>query len=300
MKIFALCALAWGACFFGGPRSQYVPRGPSAPAQFVSAGDPLLAYAPSGADVLIEIDLARLYANPTVGAAAKHALAAPASDGAASLPGFLLPSGASPLASASTIVMAAYAVGTADATTVTLIATRGVVVGGVTIADGVVALAPPAMIARVQEVAAGRAPAVTADRAMMSVRARAVPDGAPGATLRASARLSLDARVALAPVLGPDLAPAALSVWADVVDDAALVALIDGHDAAGGGGARLLVALERMRVALAGSTTLLELGLAPTVRDATFVRAGDLVRVVATIGPKRLSAVAAKLYPAAP
>ena len=298
MKIFLLFALACGACFFGGPRSQYVPRGPATPAHFVSAGDALLAYAPSGADVLIEIDLARLYANPTVGAAAKHALAAPGQ--AASLPGFLLPSGASPLASATTIVMAAYAVGTADATTVTLVATRGVVANGVTIADGVIALAPPAMIARVQDVAAGRAPAVTADRAMMSVRARAVPDGAPGATLRASARLSLDARVALAPVLGPDLAPATLSVWADVVDDAALVALVDGHDAAGGGGARLLIALERMRVGLAGSTTLLELGLAPTVRDATFVRAGDLVRVVATIGPKRLSALAAKLYPAAP
>jgi hypothetical protein len=118
--------------------------------------------------------------------------------------------------------------------------------------------------------------------------------------LRATARLGLDARVALVPVLGPDVAPASMSVWADVADDAALVAILDGHDAEPGGGSRLLVALERMRVALAGSTTLLHLGLAPTVREATFTRAGDLVRVVATIGPKRLGALVQALYPPGP
>jgi hypothetical protein len=300
VKIVVAAAALCGACFFTGARSSYVPKGPAhaAGAGFASAGDPLLQDVPSGADVLIEIDLARLYANPTLGAAAKQALAAPGD--AVSLPGFLLPRGASPLAGASAIVLAAYSVGTADATTLTLVATRAQIPNGTAIADGVVALAPPEMIARAQEVVAGRAASVAGDKAMMSVRARAVPDGAPGATLRASARLDLDARVALAPVLGPDLAPATLSLWADVADDAAVVAILDGHDAAGGGGSRLLAALERMRVALAGSTTLLELGLAPTVKDATIVRSGDLVRVVATIGPKRLSALAAKLYPAAP
>src|SRR5207302_8947764 len=104
----------------------------------------------------------------------------------------------------------------------------------------------------------------------------------------------------LAPVVGPDLAPASLSLWADVVDDAALVAILDGHDAAGGGGERLQVALERTRVAMAGSTTLLQLGLAPAVKDARIERSGDLIRVVATIGPRRLGEIAATLYPRAP
>lgn len=294
MKAFALTVLL-SACIFTGPRAKYaVPHG-GVSALPRTAGDALLAYVPAGADVIVEIDLARLYANPTIGPAATRALAAPGED--VKLPGLIVPRGVSPLAGASIVVMAAYAVGTADATTATIVATKGPVPGGVSIADGVIALAPPPMIARVQDVAAGRAASIATDAAFLALRARAMPAGAPGATLRATARLGLDARVALAPVLGPDLAPASVSVWADLADDAALVALLDGHDAAAGGGSRLLVALERSRVALAGSTTLLQLGLAPTVREATFTRAGDVVRVVATIGPKRLRALAAALYP---
>jgi hypothetical protein len=293
-----LVAAACGACVFTGPRENYVPRGAAAAARSAGAGDALLGDLPSGADVLIELDLARLYANPTVGAAAKRALAAPPAD--LQLPGFLVPKGAAPLANATAVVMAAYAVGTHDATTVTLIATRGEVPNGVAIADGVIALGPPEVIARVKDAAAGRTEPITRDRAMMTTRARAMPDGAPGATLRATARLGLDARVALQPLIGSDLAPASLSLWVDVADDAALVAIVDGHDEAGGGGQRLLVALERLRVGLSASTMLLQLGLAPVIREATFVRSGDVVKVVATIGPKRLGQLVAKLYPPPP
>jgi len=293
VKVVALAAALCGACVFTGPRKQYVPK---AAASAVVGADALLADVPAGAQLLVELDLARLYANPTVGAIAKRALAGSDSD-AVQLPGFLVPHGAPPLAQATMVVMAAYAVGTADATTVTIVATRGEVPNGVAIADGVVALGPPEMISRVKEAADGRAPAINGDRAMMTTRARAMPDGAPGAVLRATARLGMDARIALSPLIGADLAPASLSVWADVEDDAALVAIVDGHDDAGGGGPRLYAALERTRVVLAGSTALLQLGLAPVIREATFVRSGDVVKVVATIGPKRLNALVAKLYP---
>jgi hypothetical protein len=297
VKIVALAAALCGACVFTGARSQYVPKGKAAAA--AAGADALLADVPAGADLLVELDLARLYANPTVGAVAKRALAGPSSEGV-QLPGFLMPQGAAPLAKATRVVMAAYAVGTHDATTVTLVETRGDVPNGVAVAEGVVALGPPEMISRVKEAADGRAPAVTSDRAMMVTRARAMPDGAPGATVRATARLGMDARVALQPLIGADLAPASLSLWADVADDAALVAILDGHDDAGGGGQRLYVALERMRVALAGSTSLLQLGLAPVIREATFVRSGDVVKIVVTIGPKRLNQLVAKLYPPDP
>jgi hypothetical protein len=294
VKALLLAALC-GACVFTGARSQYAPKARPGGATVVPGTDALLADVPDGADVLVELDLGRLYANPTVGAVAKRALAAPAAD--VTLPGFIVPQGAAPLARATMVVMAAYAVGTHDAATVTIIATKGEVPNGVAIADGVVALGPPELVARVKDAAAGRTGAITGDHAMMVTRARAMPDGAPGATLRATARLGMDARVALQPLIGADLAPASLSLWADVADDAALVAIVDGHDDAGGGGQRLYVALERMRVALAGSTSLLQLGLAPVIREATFVRSGDVVKVVATIGPKRLNELVAKLYP---
>jgi len=289
MKCLALASVAVGACIFTGPRSSYTAVPKAAPAIASTAGDDLLKFVPAGAQVVIEIDLARLYANPTIGDAAKRAIASPD-------PSLLLPRVDAPLASAKMIVMAAYDVGTADATTATIVATRGEVPNGVAIADGVIALAPPPMIERIR----AHGPSIASDQGFMALRARAMPDGAPGATVRMTARLDLDARIALAPVLGPDLAPASLSLWADVVDDAAMVAILDGHDAEAGGGSRLYAALERTRIAIAGSTSLIHLGLVPTLREATFTRAGEVVKVVATIGPKRLRALADALYPRSP
>jgi hypothetical protein len=228
-----------------------------------------------------------------VGPLARAALARPAGP---ILPGVMLPGGGdAPLARATVVVLAAYQVGTADAATVTLVATRGEIAGASRIADGVVALGPPALVARCAAVAAGHGDSAAGEAELIALRARAMPAGVPGASLRATARLSLDARVALAPVLGPDLAPASLSLWADVVDDAAAVAILDARDPAGGGGERTQVALERLRIALAGSTALLQLGLAPVVRGARVVRKGDRLEVVATVAPARLVEVTSRL-----
>lgn len=280
------------ACIFTGPRKQYAPPAAAAKAE-TGATAAILRDVPAGADLLIEIDLERLYGNSTIGAIAHRALARPADE--LRVPGLVLPRGQAPLEHARALVMAAYAVGTADAVTATYVVTQDEVPGATSLGDGVVVLAPPAFVDRARLVMAGASDAIARDAAFMSLRARAMPAGAPGSTVRATARLGLDARVALAPVLGPDLAPATLSLWLDVVDDAAVVAIVDGHDAAGGGGERLQIALERVRIALAGSTTLLQLGLAPVVRGAQLSRRGDVVTLIATIGPHRLGEVASRL-----
>ena len=106
MRWGALAGLAAGACLFTaciftGPRSSYtaVPKG--APAIARTAGDELLKYVPAGAQLVIEIDLARLYENPTIGAAATRAIAAPDAS-------LIVPRVDAPLANARMVVLAAY------------------------------------------------------------------------------------------------------------------------------------------------------------------------------------------------
>ena len=261
------------------------------PERAATTGDAILKDVPAGADLLVELDLTRLYENATVGAVARAWLGRPAP----SIPGLALPAGDAPLADARAVVLAAYGVGTADAAAATFVVTRHEVPGAVTIADGVVVLAPPPLVARIREVVAGKAPSAAGDRVLLALRARAMPAGATGAVVRATGRLGLDARVALGRVVGEDLAPANLSLWGDVADDLAVVAVLDGHDAAAGGGERLAAALGRVRVALAASVTLLDLGLAPPVRAIRVIRRGDLLEVVATVGPHRLAEAAKRL-----
>ncbi len=291
----AALALALVAC--GHAAAPQAPGPIAIPARAPTAGDALLARVPAGADLLIELDLARAIANPVVGGAARAWLDPP--PGLArpipSLPGVALGAPMAPLSGVRTLVIVAYGIGRGTPEAATLLVTDREVPGAIALGDGVVALGPPALIARLLEVGRGERPALTTDRAFLVLRARAMPRAAPGATARLTARLDLDARVALGAVVGGDLAPASLSVWADVADDAAAVAIADGQDAALDGGERLAAALARARIALAGSTALLHLGLLPAVKAARITRTGDRVELVATIGPRRLAEVASRL-----
>ncbi|MCE9573636.1 MAG: hypothetical protein K8W52_10810 [Deltaproteobacteria bacterium] len=295
----ALALVALVACGHAAPP---IAPGPIAvPVRASTAGDALLARVPAEADLLIEIDLARAMANPVIGGATTAWVAPTRGDARAipTLPGLALGAAPAPLSGVRTLAIVAYGIGSGAPAAVTLLVTDREVPDGVALGDGVVALGPPALIARLQAVARGETPALSTDDEFLALRAQAMPRAATGATARLTARLDLDARVALGAVVGSDLAPASLSIWADVADDAAAVAIADGHDAADGGGPRLAAALGRARIALAGSTALLHLGLLPAVKAARITRQGDRVEVIATIGPRRLAEVASRITTAA-
>ena len=215
----------------------------------------LLAMLPQGAQIVVEVDLARLRANPVVGAVVTRALAEPprpapdAAPAAAWLRSVLrgAPPGEPPadpgtgspaiiaLAAAAQVVLAAYGVGTAQAATLTLLAAPREVVGATRLADGAYAIGPPEWIEQVQQrialaTAGNAAFAIRPAPELLELRAHAMPPEAPGAALRITAQLSFDARIALVRQTGIDAPPARLSAWGDVVDDLALVIDCDAAD----------------------------------------------------------------------
>lgn len=263
-----LVALAVGTACSGGGAAGPMP--PSViPERSATAGDALLGLLPPGAEVVLEVDLARLRGNAVVGELARSLLVEPPD-----VPGA---SGAS-LGGADAVVLAAYRVGTPEATTLTV--GRG-------------GSPPPAALAldgdRWALVADGDAAAViaardgaddlAADAAFLATRAWAMPAAAEGAALRLTARLPPVARTALADALAVEAAPAALSLWGDVVDDLAVVVRLSDE---------ALPAVTALRDRLAAVPEVGALGLARPIADADIRRDDDGVRVTVVIAPGRL------------
>jgi hypothetical protein len=286
----AAVAVAVGCGGSSGPKGGAVAI--EVPSRAATAGDRALRYLPAGADLLIEVDLARLRGNAVVGAVVTRWLAGVSAPEAGS--DVVADLARAPLLTAELVVLAAYGVGSEEAATATLVLGPGEVAGAVRLADGVAVLAPPPLARRCEAATAGAEPSLVTDRELLVLRTDAMPDKAEGATLRAAGRLDFDARVALAAATGAPAAPRALSVWADVVDDAALIAVIDGadgdgaRDQKGDGGARLAAALERLRDQLLELEAVRATGLGPAVHRIAVERKGDRVRVVALVGPQRL------------
>jgi len=108
-------------CACGGGRGAG-SGGASTPVRPASTVERMLALLPEGAQVLVELDLARLRANQVVGGLATQALGQLGAD--AHVPGLPVAVQGSPLANADVVVLAAYGVGTAQATTLILLATH--------------------------------------------------------------------------------------------------------------------------------------------------------------------------------
>ncbi|MCB9571083.1 MAG: hypothetical protein H6709_03235 [Kofleriaceae bacterium] len=108
--------VACGGSDHGGVATPARARG--GPARAATAGDPLLAVLPAGPDVVVELDLARLRANAAVGALVGRILDTPGDAGGPAVAWLIEPA---PLRHAAVVVLASYAVGTADAATVTLL-----------------------------------------------------------------------------------------------------------------------------------------------------------------------------------
>src|SRR5689334_7195468 len=96
----------------------------------------MVALLPDGAQIVVEIDLARLRSNGTVGEVVTQAL----TQKPPAIPG--MPVVQAPLAHADAIVFAAYGVGTAEASTVALVATSDELPDAVRVTPDIVALGP--------------------------------------------------------------------------------------------------------------------------------------------------------------
>lgn len=258
-----------------------IPR-PVVPERARTAGDELLALAPEGADVAVELDIARLRDNPVISPLLRG-LAGAGVHVIGDVDG-QLPVDLSVLQQADTVVLCAYHVGEDRATTITLV--RGPTPLGTRIDRRTHVLGPPEWIARVLRVHAGTEPSLVDDLQFMSVRTRAMPRRAEGAFFRVSARLDFDARVELANKFDLDIAPATLSVWADVADDLAVVSTMRGAVPAEGDSLRR--ALVRGRDRLAQVPWVRARYLHFTVRGTDITVSDGNARVVLIIGPRRL------------
>jgi hypothetical protein len=316
--VIAIAVVASWACGKDKQASE-APRPDPAPS---TPGDKLLAMLPQGAQVVVELDLARLRANAVVGPVVREALV----ENTVSLPGAVSGSGSgdgsgsalppSPLAGADQIVLAAYGVGTAQAATLTLIAAPHDLPGAVKIIDGFYAVGPPDWIEQVQNrvtlATTGDAKfAIHAPPELLALREHAVPPGAPGASVRVTAMLSFDARVALARQTGLDSAPSQVSAWGDVADDLALIVDCDSDDPGNRTTAgkksdaprRLEAMLRGALAAVAEQPEARALGLPGSLNNAKLITRGTWVRAIVAIGPAHLQRVvdrATKLLRAPP
>lgn len=290
MKLLLVVALV--AC--GGGHAAVSPTTLKPP----SADEQLVALLPDGAQIVVEIDLARLRANATVGETAKQILGSLGAD--SHVPGLPVSVLGSPLAKADRVVLAAYGVGTAQAATVTLLVTEGPVPGGVRISPTVVALGSEDWTGQLQTRAALAAEHPLALPApVLALRDHAMPKGSTGAVVRITARLSFDARIALARMTGLTAAPAELSLWCDIADDLAIVVDADANDPgdrnvkAKKNSARSLAHMLRgVLTTLADLQLIRSLGVTTSLVDARLVTEGTWVRAIVDVGPRHLARVA--------
>lgn len=283
-------AVAVIACACGGRGRSRIPTEPAKPA---TLAEETLALLPDGVQIVIELDLARLRANSVVGSVAAQALSSVGAD--MKLPGLPLAVQGSPLATADHVVLAAYGVGTTAATTITVLATKqDDIPNAVRLTPELVALGPEEWTRQLEARAAiAQQTPLVAPSELLLLRDHAMPKEAPGSVLRVTARLPFDARVALARQTGLELAPARLSVWADVVDDFAMIVDADATDPGDkknkDSAKRMRSSLETLLHAVAAEPVIRGLGVPTSLTDARFVEQGTWVRAIVAIGPRHLA-----------
>lgn len=296
MKWLLVIAAGFALVACGGGSHQKPPaNAKTALAEPETIGDHVVTLLPPGAQIVVELDLERLRKNPVIGQTITKALAAPA-DLPADLP-------APPFATADVVVFAAYGVGTSNAATIAVIASRTDVEDATRIPaklpeDAVTlwALGPAEWIRQLEARAAlAIGTPIRASEDFLRLRARAMPDKAPGASLRVTARLPFDARVALARQSGLESAPAQLSIWADVVDDFAMIVDADAVDPGEKVTKKATERLERLirtaLQALAEEPKLRALGLSSSISRARLAAGGSWIRTIIAVGPARLKRV---------
>ena len=185
----------------------------------------LLSLVPKGAERVIELDLRRLRENESVGPLLR-------SWGQRADLRAIGDLGFNPLLEADLLVLATYPAAEHDAT---IVIARGERMPAARIAGArrdaspldatTVVYGPEAHRERVRALAGGHGESVLVEDGFLRLRDESIPKGAPGASLRATARFGFGRRVQLAGELGIDETPGTASVWGDVADDVAVVGL---------------------------------------------------------------------------
>jgi len=278
-RIALAAALAVAAC---GAKNQPSQKPVEVPVRRPTSGDRILRHAPAGADAVLELDLARLRDNKTVGPLVKAVTAA------GEVGGDLV-------AVADVLVVASYRIGQTDAGQLVFVSgTRASQLGGAhRISDSLVAFGPPALLRQVDLVDTGQGASLADDRALLRTRALAMPAAADGASLRIAADLPFDARLALAKRLEVDVVPEWISLWFDVADDMAGIALLGGGEDADP--EDLVTAVTRLRDRLYLAESVQRVGLDALLENVEVKVNGSDARVVLVVGPRRLAHVVASV-----
>lgn len=265
----AMLLLLLGTACGGGTKAAV-----TVPARAATPGDGLLALLPPGADAIAELDVARLRANSMVGevvtAIRRRAIA-----------------GNDPLGGIDCAVAAVYRVATDSAVTIFVLRGSALPAGlanAEQLDERTLVVAPATERDAVRAVQAG-APSLAADPRFLGLRTQAMPARATGAVLRITARLSQSARVRAAGKLLVDEVPATVSLWFDLADDAALIALLGGDDEADA--VRLSELATTARNGL-GRWLPAWLPSKTLTGDFTTQTSGRMARIVWTLGPRRL------------
>lgn len=255
------------------------------PVRATTAGDALLALAPAGADLLLEIDIARLRSNPIAGNVLE-AMSAPGGETQV-VEGDLL-------AQASSILVCVYGVGASAKQLVILQAVDDFELqGAAAIGKGRYAVGEPALVARAVALGGNNGTSMVEDAELLRLRAQVMPAEAQAAAVRAVARLDFEARVAVASRVGMSEVPVSLALWGDVVDDLAIVARVTGEDPQSH--EELQRALISLGNRVAKRRLIRFLGLAPALAAARVTRSGEAVQVVLVLSPKRFALLAERL-----
>ncbi|MBT8493797.1 MAG: hypothetical protein KJO07_12110 [Deltaproteobacteria bacterium] len=252
---------------------------------FQSAGSELLAHAPLGAQLVVEVDFARIRENPVLGELTGAVAGIWADTGL----------GFDPLRDADVMVLCAYRLGTAKAETLTLVSSDKLanLAGAESLADGVVAVGSVDMRKQARAVVAGKGKSMTSDARFMKIRDGAVPDKAPGATLRFTAVLDFESRVSMARLFDLDRVPTAISAWGDVADDLAVVGILGADDARE---AKKLAQASRKRLRkMAGHPILQRLVLGYLLESVSVTAHKHSARLVLVIEPNRLELLSKRL-----
>jgi hypothetical protein len=284
MKWLALAVLlAVASCGGGRARTKQPSKVSTAVPRATTAGDRMLALLPDGAQLVVEVDLARLRNNPVVGPLVIKIL----DGGIPQLAGFV---------DAESVVFAAYGLGTAQAATVTLFTSKKSLTGSTPITGDIYGLGASDWLDQVKSRAAiDASTGLLPSKELAALRERAMPEAAPSAALRISAKLTFDARIALARITGIENAPGQVSVWADVVDDLAIIVDADATDPGDKAGKtaikRMSATVQGALATIAREPTIIALGLPSSINGAKLATRGTWIRTIIAIGPRHLQRV---------
>jgi len=281
----ALCAALLALPVMGACGGSSSPPALALPERAQTSGDALFSSAPIGADLLLEVDVARLRDNEVVGSILRT-LSAPGAQGQIA-EGDLL-------AKADSLLVCVYGVGDAAKQLILLqVADGQPLSGAAAIGEGRYAVGDPELVARAVAVGSGEGASMLDDMEMLRLRADVMPEAAKSSVVRAVARLDFDARVAVASRVGMSEVPISLALWGDVVDDLAIIARVTGESDESYD--RLRNALLSLRARVAKRPLIRYLGLGPALASARVIRSGKSVQVVFVLSPKRFALVAKRL-----